>query len=154
MRSIHIRKAAKADVPEIVRLLAEEPHAADRECYTVPLPDSYYQAFDAIHHDHNQLLLVAENEDHIFGTLQLTFIPNISFQGSWRALIEAVMVDNAFQGQGIGSRMIEWAVAEAKQRGCRFIQLTSNKKRNEAHRFYGRLGFTASHEGFKRDLGA
>ncbi len=153
MSDITCRKATKNDLPEIVRLLAEDPQAGSRETYRLPLPECYLVAFAEIDGDPNQLLLVAEQNGAIVGTLQLTRIPNISFRGVSRALIEAVMVDKHVRGQGIGSQMLAFAIEEARKRGCRFVQLTSNKNRKDAHRFYGHLGFVASHEGFKCDLG-
>src|SRR5262245_58711988 len=121
MSAITIRKAREDALVEIVRLFSEDPYAHGRESYRVPLPACYTKAFAAIDRDPNQLLLVAEKEEKVVGTLQLTIIPNISFSGGLRALIEAVMVDSRYQGQGIGSQMIAWAITRAREKGCRFV---------------------------------
>jgi GNAT superfamily N-acetyltransferase len=113
---------------------------------------SYTQAFEAIDGDRNQLLLVAELESRIIGMLQLTFIPGLSRRGATRANIEAVRVDSACRSRGIGAWLIACALDEARLRGCRMAQLTSDKRRTQAHAFYGQLGFVASHEGFKLSL--
>lgn len=150
--SINIRKATKDDVSEIVRLLADDILGSKREMDGHDLLQSYYKAFAAIDNDPNQFLGVVEMEGNVIGMLQISYIQNMSHQGATRALIENVRVDASLRGQGIGRYMMEWAIAEAKKNGCRFVQLTSNKKRKDAHRFYERLGFQASHEGFKLDL--
>ena len=130
-------------------MLAEDSLGAGRERYAVPLPESYYSAFDTIDRDPNNELVVAEADGRIVGTLQLTYIPYLTYQGSWRALIEGVRVDAAVRGRGLGRRLIEHAIARARERGCAMVQLTSNKSRTDAIRFYESLGFTASHEGLK-----
>ncbi|MBR7779825.1 GNAT family N-acetyltransferase [Undibacterium sp. BYS50W] len=115
----------------------------------------YVQAFQAIDQDANQLLLVAElqgQEGEVIAMLQLTFIPGLSRRGAWRALIESVRVSSALRGQGIGRWLMQQAITQARERGCRLVQLTSDKQRQEAHRFYGSLGFVASHKGFKLAL--
>jgi ribosomal protein S18 acetylase RimI-like enzyme len=152
MDGVTLRAATRADVPEIVRLLADDRLGAAREAYTSPLPQAYYTAFDAIERDPHNELMVCTVEDRIAGTLQLTFIPYITHRGTWRAVIEGVRVDSAMRSRGIGRRMIEWAIERARQRGCGMIQLTSNKTRADAIRFYESLGFVASHEGLKLDL--
>lgn len=149
---ITIRKATKEDVPEIVRLLADDMLGSKRENYQHGIAQSYYDAFDAINQDMNQMLAVAEREGKIIGTLQMSYITNMSHAGAKRALIEGVHVDTSLRSQGIGSYVMKWAINEAKKHHCRFVQLTSNKQRKDAHRFYERLGFTASHEGFKLDF--
>lgn len=147
-----IRKAIRSDVPKIVRLLANDFLGAQRESYIDPLPEAYYKAFNEINADKNNLLIVAESNNKIIGTLQLTIIPGLTYQGGKRGLIEAVHVDETERRKGIGKLLIDSAIAEARQRGCCLVQLTSNKKRNDAHRFYEKLGFSASHEGFKLNL--
>ena len=148
------RAATSDDLPHVVRLLAEDDLGSQRENYTEPLPQSYYDAFTAIDASPlNELIVVeadgAQAGKSIIGTLQLTFIPNIAFQGGTRALIEGVRVDQAYRGQGIGQQLIEWAIERARTEGCHMVQLAMNKQRADALRFYERLGFTASHEGFK-----
>jgi len=152
MDGVTFRAATREDVPEIVRMLADDRLGAAREVCTSPLPDSYYTAFDAIERDPNNELIVCMVDGQIGGTLQLTFIPYITHRGTWRAVIEGVRVDAAMRSRGIGRRMIEWAIEQARQRGCGMVQLTSNKTRADAIRFYESLGFVASHEGLKLDL--
>ena len=143
------RRAVRADLPDVVRLLADDALGAQREGYASPLPDAYHTAFDFIDADANNELIVAELEGRIVGTLQLTFIPGMTYRGSWRALIEAVRVDRSVRSAGIGRRLVSWAIEQSARRGCRLVQLTSNKKRADAIRFYESLGFVASHEGLK-----
>jgi len=151
---LEIRRARRDDVPAIVHLLADDPLGAAREADVSPLPDSYYSAFDAIDADANQELVVVESGERVIGVLQLTFIPYLTYQGSWRALIEGVRVAADCRSSGIGRRMIRWCIDRSRQRGCRMVQLTSNKSRADAIRFYGSLGFVASHEGFKLLVGS
>ncbi|HSN73330.1 MAG TPA: GNAT family N-acetyltransferase [Steroidobacteraceae bacterium] len=146
------RRAHRADLPDIVRLLADDALGAQRESYASPLQDSYYAAFEAIDADPNNELIVAEIDGRVVGTLQLTFIPGMTYGGSWRALIEAVRVDRSVRSMGIGRKLITWAVEQAAHRGCRMVQLTSNKARSDAIRFYESIGFVASHEGLKLHL--
>ena len=149
---MRIRPATREDVPAIVRMLADDPLGQTRERYEVPLPAEYWSAWEAIERDPNQLLIVAEVDGAAAGVLQLTFIPGLTRLGSWRALVEGVRIDGARRGAGLGEIMLRWAVDEAKRRGCRLIQLTTDKQRPDAYRFYERLGFVATHEGMKRDL--
>lgn len=147
---MHIRDALRQDVPAIVGLLAQDDLGSQREIADEPLPDGYWSTFEAIDSDANNRLAVAEDDDgNIVATLQLTFLPYLTFQGGWRAQIEAVRVASRHRGQGLGRQMFEWAVAEARIRGCHLIQLTTNKEREDAHRFYESLGFQATHEGMK-----
>ena len=157
LTSLTFRSATSNDLPHVVRMLAADDLGHQRENYTDPLPQSYYDAFAAIDASPLNELIVVEADDPqadstIIGTLQLTFIPNIAFQGGTRALIEGVRVDQQFRGQGIGQQLFEWAIERARTAGCHMVQLTMNKQRADAFRFYERLGFTASHEGFKRYL--
>jgi ribosomal protein S18 acetylase RimI-like enzyme len=147
-----IRPARRDDVPAIVRMLADDPLGATRERYADPLPDAYWAAWDAIERDPNQLLIVAEVDGEAAGVLQLTFIPGLTRLGSWRAQIEGVRIDRARRGAGLGEIMVRWAIEQAGRRGCSLVQLTTDKQRPDAHRFYERLGFVASHEGMKREL--
>ena len=146
------RLATRADLPWIVRMLADDDLGSQRERYEDPLPDSYYSAFEQIHNDPNHELIVAEREGEVIGTLHLMFLPSISFQGGLRAQVESVRVDKRFQSQGIGSEMMKWTVERAKQRGAHVVQLTTHKTREDAHRFYERLGFQGSHLGMKLSL--
>jgi len=147
------RKARKEDIPFIVKMIAEDKLGKTRERYTDPLPEIYYKAFEEIDTDPNQELIVGEDENgEIIATLQLTFIRSISFQGALRSQIEAVRVREDKRGAGIGQKMIEWAIQRSRERKAFMVQLTSNKQRPDAIRFYERLGFKASHEGMKLDL--
>lgn len=148
-----IRQATRQDVSEVVRLLSDDLLGSQREKYDSVLPHSYYDAFEWIDQDENNELIVGEMAGEIVGTFQLTFIPGMSYGGSWRGQIEAVRVDGRYRNQGIGQRLMEWAIERARQRGCYLVQLTTNKSRSDAHRFYERLGFVASHEGMKLVIG-
>ena len=152
MENLIFRHAIRADVPQIVKLLADDVLGAKRERYEMPVPSSYLSAFDAIESDPNNELIVACDSEEIVGTLQLTFTPCMTFQGGWRVTIEAVRVDSRFRSQGIGTTLFEWAIQRAKERNCDLIQLTTDKVRPDAKRFYEQLGFTASHEGMKLHL--
>ena len=150
--SLTFRRATRDDVTEIVRMLADDPLGAKREAYAAPLPDSYYGAFAAIDRDPNNELVVAVLDDRVVGVLQLTFIPYLTYRGGWRALIEGVRVDSAQRSSGTGRKLFEWAIERARSRGCHVVQLTSDKQRPDAIRFYEGLGFRASHEGMKLHL--
>lgn len=117
-----------------------------------PLPRVYEDAFARIDADPNQLLLVGDLDGRIVASLQLTFIPGIAHQGAWRAQVEAVRVTRDLRGQRIGEAMMQHVIALARERGCALVQLTTNKARDDAQRFYRRLGFVASHEGMKLRL--
>jgi ribosomal protein S18 acetylase RimI-like enzyme len=146
------RTARREDLPALVRLLADDVLGASRERPSDPLPEAYGKAFDAIERDPNNELIVAEMNGKVVGMLQLTFIPGISRQGAWRALIEAVRVDSSLRSAGLGRRLIDRAIDRARERGCAMAQLTSDKQRADAIRFYQSLGFVASHEGLKLQL--
>jgi len=146
---IEIRKANQADVASIVQLLAADPLGAQRELYQDPLPEKYYSSFEEINSDKNNYLIVAEADKKIIATLQLTIIPYLTYQGGKRALIEAVRVDGTYRNKGLGKQMLQWAISKAQELGCHLIQLTTDKKRPEALKFYKSLGFVSSHEGLK-----
>ena len=150
MSSISIRPATVADVSAVVALLADDDLGAARE--TPDDLEPYLRTFDLVDRDPGQLLVVAEHDGQVVGTLQLSFIPGLSRRGATRALIEAVRVASSQRGNGLGGRLIQWAIDEAKRRGAVLVQLTSDASRTDAHRFYERLGFTASHVGFKLPL--
>lgn len=144
-----MRRARAGDVDDIVAMLADDPLGSSRE---QPGDPRYAKAFEALDADPGQLLAVVEVDGEVVGTLQLTFIPGLSRIGATRAQIEAVRVRADQRGGGLGRRMIEWAIAEARARGCILIQLTSDASRIDAHRFYERLGFVRSHVGMKLPL--
>ncbi len=150
--SFSIRRATHNDVPEIVRLLADDPLGSQRENYQSPLPQSYYDAFEEINQDPHNQLVIAEAGGEVIGTLQLTFIPSLTYQGGKRAQIEAVRIDRQYRSRGVGGKLFEWAIMRAREEQCHLIQLTTNNTRANAHRFYERLGFVASHSGMKLDL--
>ncbi|ERJ20051.1 phosphinothricin acetyltransferase protein [Salinisphaera shabanensis E1L3A] len=146
------RTARAEDLDALVQLLADDALGATRECPSYPLPTSYNRAFAAIDADANNELIVAEQDGEIAGMLQLTYIPYLTYRGSWRALVEGVRVADSRRGQGLGRKLFEWAIERSRERGCRLIQLTTDKQRPDALRFYESLGFVASHEGLKRTL--
>jgi len=144
------RKAKKEDVPFIVEMLANDNLGKLREDYNNPLPEKYYNAFDNILKDENQELIVVENDElEIIGTLQLSFIQYLTYQGGIRAQIEAVRIREDQRGKGLGEQFFKWAIERAKERGAHVLQLTTDRKREDALRFYERLGFVASHHGMK-----
>lgn len=151
-QAISFRLATRADLPSIVRMLADDDLGSQRERYEDPLPQPYYSAFEQIHSDPNHELIVAERNGEAIGTLHLMYLPSISYQGGLRAQIESVRVDKRLQSQGIGSAMMRWSIDRAKQRGAHIVQLTTHKSRDDAHRFYERLGFKGSHLGMKLNL--
>ena len=146
------RIARREDVACIVRMLADDELGSQREQYEEPLSDSYFAAFERIDSDPNHELIVAESKGEVIGTLHLMFLPSLSYQGGVRAQIESVRVDRKYHTQGIGSRMMTWAIERAKARGAHLVQLTTHKSREDAHRFYDRLGFKGSHLGMKLSL--
>jgi GNAT superfamily N-acetyltransferase len=142
------RRAQRADLPRLLELLADDRLGKNREGVGSDDP-AYIRAFDTIDRDPNQQLLLAELDDRVVGMLQITFIPGLSRRGAWRANIEAVRVDSSLRGRGIGVWLMTRALDIARKRGCKLAQLTSDKQRDEAHRFYDKLGFVASHVGYK-----
>jgi len=143
---VEIRRAVAADVPAIVAMLADDPLGARRER---PGDPAYAAAFKEIDADPRQLLAVAVAGDDVVGTLQLTFIPGLSRLGSTRALIEAVRVRADQRGTGLGGTLVRWAIETARDHGAALVQLTTDASRKDAHRFYERLGFKATHVGMK-----
>jgi GNAT superfamily N-acetyltransferase len=143
---VEIRRAVAADVPTIVAMLADDPLGATRER---PGDPAYAAAFDEIDADPRQVLAVAVDGAEVIGTLQLTFIPGLSRVGSTRALIEAVRVRSDQRGKGLGGDLVRWAIDTARERGAALVQLTTDATRKDAHRFYERLGFAATHVGMK-----
>lgn len=147
-----LRRATRADLPDIVRMLADDDLGSQRERAVDPLPDSYYSAFHQIENDPNHELIVAVREGEVIGTLHLMFLPSVGFQGELRAQVESVRVDKRFRSQGIGSEMMKWSMERARQRGAHLVQLTTHRTRLDAHRFYERLGFEGTHLGMKLSL--
>ncbi len=139
-----------SDVPAIVAMLAEDPLGAARESLEDLTP--YQRAFEAVDSDPGQLLVVAERDGVVVGTLQLSFLPGLSRRGATRAQIEGVRVAASERGAGLGGQLINWAVEKSQRGGCQVVQLTSDASRADAHRFYQGLGFAPSHVGFKQEL--
>lgn len=152
MSGVVFRPAQRADLPSIVRMLADDDLGSQRERYEEPLPEPYFSAFEKIDKDPNHELIVAELDGDVVGTLHLMFLPSISFQGGLRAQVESVRVEEKYRGRGIGREMMKWAIERARARGAHLVQLTTHRSREDAHRFYERLGFTKSHAGMKLSL--
>ncbi|WP_369272147.1 N-acetyltransferase family protein [Streptomyces sp. R11] len=150
MGDLEIRAAIADDVPAIVGMLADDPLGAQRESPDDLAP--YLEALERLSADQNQHLVVAVREGRVIGTLQLTIIPGLSRMGATRSIIEGVRIHTDERGSGLGTQLIEWAVDESRRQNCQLVQLTTDKSRTDAHRFYERLGFTASHLGFKIQL--
>ncbi|MGP4095141.1 GNAT family N-acetyltransferase [Nonomuraea sp. KM90] len=148
--SLIFRPARREDVPAIVVLLADDPLGAARE--GDPGDERYLVAFERIDANPADELIVAEVDGKVVGTMQLTYLAGLSRLGAERCLIEAIRVAASTRGQGLGRRMITWAIGRARARGCAMVQLTSDKSRTDAHRFYDSLGFTDSHVGYKLAL--
>ncbi|NNL02227.1 MAG: GNAT family N-acetyltransferase [Eudoraea sp.] len=149
-----IRRAKQADLSAIVALLANDELGRLREDVKTHLPELYLKAFDKINSDQNQELVVMTSKSgSVIGTLQLSFIQYLTYQGGIRAQIEAVRVHQNYRNKGIGQELIEWAIERSKQKGAHVVQLTTDKKRKSALKFYEKLGFIASHEGMKLHLG-
>jgi GNAT superfamily N-acetyltransferase len=151
-KEIAFRLAAPPDLPSIVRMLADDELGSQRERNEDPLPQAYYAAFEQIDIDPNHELVVAEWNGEVIGTLHLMFLPSVSFQGGLRAQIESVRLDKNYRNQGIGNEMMKWSIERARERGAHIVQLTTHQSREDAHRFYERLGFKASHLGMKLSL--
>jgi ribosomal protein S18 acetylase RimI-like enzyme len=146
--SITIRRARRDDVGIIVRMLADDPLGSAREQLEDPLPPSYVRAFEALEYaSHIQLVVAEDSEGAVVGCLQLCILPGLSSQGASRGLIEDVRVATHCRSRGIGEQMVQWAIAEARARGCKLVELFTHRTRVDAQRFYARLGFQPSHVG-------
>lgn len=150
MRNMQFRKATKTDLEHIVEMIADDELGRTRENFQLPLPPEYLNAFEKILADPNQELIVVENEHaEVIGTLQLSFIQYLTYRGGIRAQLEAVRIRSDKRGHGIGKAMFEWAINRAKERNAHLLQLTTDKQRPQAIKFYEDLGFKATHEGMK-----
>jgi ribosomal protein S18 acetylase RimI-like enzyme len=145
--SVSIRPARREDVAAIVAMLADDRLGSARERVEDPLPASYYEAFARVERDQNLQLVVAESEGRVVGCLQLAILPGVSSQGGIRGLLEDVRVASDCRSRGIGEQLVQWAMKEAKARGCNLVELLTHASRTDAQRFYKRLGFTSSHVG-------
>ena len=152
MYDLSARKMQKADLGVVVGLLADDELGRSREDKAEVIHADYLHAFKHIDSDVNQYVAIFEINGETIGCLQVTFIPGLSRRGSLRGQIEGVRVSRDFRGKGYGTKMIAWAITKCRDRGCRVVQLTSDKKRENAIQFYERLGFVKSHEGFKLTL--
>ncbi len=150
--AIDIRLAVRSDVPQIVALLADDPLGSKREDFRSPVPETYYRAFEKISNDANQKLIVAIDNAEVVGTLQLTFITYLTYQGGTRAQIEGVRIAKSYRGKGLGKQLVQWAIEQSRNAGAHVIQLTTDRQRPEALQFYENLGFIASHHGMKLHL--
>jgi GNAT superfamily N-acetyltransferase len=146
---VRVRRASAADVPALVRLMADDAISAGRESADLA---PYERAFARIDSDPDQLLVVGEVDGEPACTLQLTVIPGLARGGALRGQVEAVRVRSDLRRRGIGDALLRWAADELRSRGCAVAQLTTDKRRHDAHRFYARLGWANSHEGFKLQL--
>lgn len=150
--SLAIRDADASDLPAVVALYADDMIGAGRETPGHPLDPRYLEGFEAIQADPRNRLVVAEIDGQVVGTLQLTFIPGVARRGAERAEIEAVHVARGFRNNGVGRHLAEWAIAQARGRGCALVQLTSDRRRTDAHRFWASVGFELTHAGMKLPL--
>lgn len=146
------RDARLDDVASVVRMYADDELGSGREVVSDPPGDEYVRAFLRIDGDPGQRLIVVEDDGDLIATLQLSFVPHLVLRGGERAQIEAVRVRSDQRGRGVGEQLVLWAIDEARERGCRLVQLATNATRTEARRFYERLGFEASHVGMKLPL--
>ncbi|ASK63813.1 GNAT family N-acetyltransferase [Virgibacillus phasianinus] len=146
---MNFRKATTEDLPAIVRLLADDELGSKRERYEESLPTDYYRAFAAIEAQVGNQIMVAVEDEKVIGCLQLTIIPGLARLGMKRAQIEGVRVDQRYRGKGVGEVLFKEAIKFAEKEKCGLVQLTTDKQREDAHRFYERLGFSATHEGMK-----
>jgi GNAT superfamily N-acetyltransferase len=151
MGDVTFRQARAEDLDAIVALLTDDPLGATRESGEGSA-DAYARAFAEIEADPNNFVIVADDNGEVVGTFQITFIPNISFEGGRRALVEAVRIADSHQGTGLGRAMMAHAADLARERDCKIVQLTSNKQRPGAIAFYEKIGFEPSHIGFKLHL--
>ena len=149
---VTFREAHRDDIPHIVGLLADDPLGSMRETPGDELPKAYWAAYEAIDRDPNNMLIVAEIDGRVAGTLQLTYIPSLTYTGGERAQIEGIRVAAEHRGHGVGQELIAWVVEQARARGCRVVQLTTDRQRPDAIRFYQKIGFVPSHMGMKYHL--
>ncbi|MBK0375782.1 MULTISPECIES: GNAT family N-acetyltransferase [Streptomyces] len=150
MSDLGIRPVTADDLASVVAMLADDPLGAQRESPDDLTP--YEEALQRLTDDPNQHVVVAVREGRVVGTLQLTIVPGLSRRGATRSIIEGVRIHGDERGSGLGTQLIQWAVDESRRQDCQLVQLTSDVTREDAHRFYERLGFTASHVGFKLAL--
>ncbi|MDF1760463.1 MAG: GNAT family N-acetyltransferase [Coxiellaceae bacterium] len=149
---VHFTEATQQDVEAIVSMLADDDLGSTRENYQLPLPESYLKAFDRIATNPNSHLIVAKSDEQVIAVAQIDFITYLTYQGGTRAQIEGVRVHKDFRSHGVGQQLFQHLIDLAKNHGCHMVQLTTNKQRPDAYRFYESFGFVNSHEGFKLSL--
>jgi GNAT superfamily N-acetyltransferase len=149
---MHVRRATRSDLPAIIALLADDELGKTRDVASDTPGPEYVSAFDAIDADPNQFLAAMIEDDQVVGTLQLSFLPGLSRRGAWRGQIEAVRIARSKRSEGLGEKLMQWAIGECRNRGCGLVQLTTDRSRADAHRFYDRLGFEPTHIGYKLTL--
>ena len=149
MDGLIFREARPQDLRAIVALIADDGLGRSREHAGDMVAEEYRAAFAAMEADRNQVMAVADLGGETVGYMQITFIPGLSRKGAWRGQLECVRVASHLRGRGIGDAFFRWAIAKCRHRGCKLVQLTTDKQRSEALRFYERLGFVASHHGMK-----
>ncbi|MDF0488987.1 GNAT family N-acetyltransferase [Sphingomonas sp. H39-1-10] len=152
MARLHMRDATRDDLPAIVAMLADDIKGAAREDASLPLDPGYFAAFAAISADPKMRLVVAEFEGLVVGTVQIAVLPGLSRKGASRGHLEAVRIASDMRGQGLGAELVHWAVEQCRAAGCGMVQLTTQRDRIDAHRFYERLGWERSHIGYKLHL--
>ena len=151
---LFVRRARRDDLRAIVAMLADDVLGRERESTDDPVLAGYIEAFEEIESDPQQTLVVGEVDGQVVATLQVTMLRHLSHRGARRAHVEAVRVRSDWRGRRIGEQLMEWAIARARDTGCRVVQLTTNVQRTDAQRFYERLGFTRSHVGMTLALTA
>lgn len=151
-RTVQVRRAVRSDLPRIIALLADDELGRGRDDPTEPLDARYTVAFEHIDRSENHLMLVLQDGEMIAGYLQISFLPGLSHHGAWRGNLEAVRISSDRRGRGLGTVLLDHAIAECRKRDCRLVQLTAHKTRADAKRFYERLGFVATHEGLRLSL--
>ena len=152
MEKLNFRTATEADLPFILQLAQQDDIGAQRDPLRSDHQSEALRGLRAINADPNHNLIIVEQDGQAVGSFQLSFITGVSRLGAWRGQIEAVRVSAQSRGQGIGTEMMRWALKMREERGCNLVQLTSDRKREAAHRFYENLGFSASHTGFRLKL--
>jgi len=146
---LNYREAEEYEVPILVRMFADDKLGSKREDISEPINKSYVSAFNQIKSDPNNELIVAIHENEIIGMMQLTYIPSLGLLGSKRCVIGGVRVHSRYRGRGLGTKIIKWGIKQSECKGCKIVQITSDKQRPEAIRFYEKLGFKATHEGLR-----
>lgn len=152
MTDVEFREAEPHDLRAIIDLLVDDDLGRYREIGNDTIPREYSDAFTAVMCDPNQLMVVGELRGELVACMQITFIPGLSRKGAWRGQLESIRVASHLRGKGLGTSFLRWAIDQCRERGCRFVQLTSDRKRADAQKFYEQLGFVGSHTGFKLEI--